>query len=270
MGVKGLNKDEGKLLTLGVLARKVGVTVRTLQYYDTNGLLVPSEYSEGGRRMYNRHDIIRLQQIIFLKSLGFSLEKIRDRLLPTESAGELEQVFKQQKEMLTSQVSHIQEAINLMTKVINEIKLGSENDVDTLFAIMEAIKIGNPYSFMIRHFSKDQIENFSSCFENEDTVSEFNKTAQALFAELIELYKQKEDPEGIKGQKLAAKWWNLVIFFTKGDPKLIQNMFDIGANEDNWPSDVKDLKEATTSFLGMALNTYLKNNNIKLPFKEAR
>lgn len=157
-----------------------------------------------------------------------------------------------------------------MTKVINEIKLGSEIDVDTLFAIMEAIKIGNPYSFMIRHFSKDQIKNFSSCFENEDTVSEFNKTAQALFDELIELYKQKEDPEGLKDQKLAAKWWNLVIFFTKGNPKLIQNIFEIGANEDNWPSDVKDLKEATKSFLGMALNTYLKNNNIKLPFMEAR
>lgn len=123
-----------------------------------------------------------------------------------------------------------------MTKLINEIKLGSEIDGDTPFAIMEAIKIG---------------------FKNEDTVTEFNKTAQVLFAELIELYKQKEDPD-IKGQKLAAKWWNLVIFFIKGDPKLIQNMLDIGANEDNLPSDVKDLKEATTSFLGMALNTYLK------------
>lgn len=103
---ESLNKDEGKLLTVGILARKAGVTVRTLQYYDTNGLLVPSEYSEGGRRMYNRHDIIRLQQIIFLKSLGFSLEKIRDRLLPTKSAGDLEQVFKQQKEVLLSGNAH--------------------------------------------------------------------------------------------------------------------------------------------------------------------
>ena len=265
-----MNKDEGKLLTIGVLARKGGVTVRTLQYYDINGLLVPSKYSEGGRRMYNRHDIIRLQQIIFLKSLGFSLEKIRDRLLPTESAGELEQVFKQQKEVLIGQISHIQEAVNLMTKAINEIKLGSEIDVDTLFAIMEAIKIGNPYSFMIRHFSKDQIENLSNCFGNEDTAAEFNKTSQALFTELIELYRQKEDPEGIKGQKLAGKWWNLVILFTKGDPKLIQNMFELGANEDNWPSNVKDLKEATKIFLGMALNIYLKNNNIKLNFMEVR
>lgn len=265
-----MKKNEGKLITVGVLAQKFGVTVRTLQYYDTNGLLIPSKHSEGGRRMYNRHDVIRLQQIVFLKSLGFSLDKIRDRLLPTETAGELEQVFKQQKEVLTSQILHIQEAVNLMTKVINEIKLGSEIDMDTLFTIMEAIKIGNPYSFMIRHFSKDQIENLSSCFGNEETKVEFNKSAQALFAKLIELYNQKEDPEGIKGQKLAGRWWNLVILFTKGDPKLIENMFELGANEDNWPSDFKNLKEATNLFLGVALNTYLKNNNIKLPFMEGR
>ena len=59
-------------------------------------------------------------------------------------------------------------------------------------------------------------------------------------------------------------------FFYKRKPKINSNIFEIGANEDNWPSDVKDLKEATKSFLGMALNTYLKNNNIKLPFMEAR
>ena len=53
-GGESLKKDEGKLLTVGELARKGGVTVRTLQYYDSNGLLVPSEHSEGGRRHWNR------------------------------------------------------------------------------------------------------------------------------------------------------------------------------------------------------------------------
>ena len=54
-----MDKEKNKLLTVGELARKGGVTVRTLQYYDKNRLLVPSEYSEGGRRMYSKLDIIR-------------------------------------------------------------------------------------------------------------------------------------------------------------------------------------------------------------------
>ncbi|MHB1654327.1 MAG: MerR family transcriptional regulator [Desulfitobacteriaceae bacterium] len=265
-----MDKEENKLLTVGELARKGGVTVRTLQYYDTNGLLIPSEYSEGGRRMYSWSDIIRLHQILFLKSFGFSLAEIRDRLLPTESAVELEQMFKHQKEVLSGQISYIQEAVNLMDQVIGEIKLGGEIGIDRLFVIMEATRQGNPYSSMIRHFSKDQIINFFNCFVNEDDADEFNKNTQALFAELIELYRRNEDPEGSEGQRLASRWWDLVMLLTKGDPVLIQNMFEIGANENNWPSDAQDLKEATTSFLGRAMSAYLKNSNIKLPFMEGR
>lgn len=141
-----MDKEENKLLTVGQLARKGGVTVRTLQYYDANELLIPSEYSEGGRRMYGRHDIIRLHQILFLKSFGFSLEEIRDRLLPTESTVELEQMFKKQKEVLVGQISYIQEAVTLMDKVIDEIQLGGEIGIGRLFAIMEATRQGNPYS----------------------------------------------------------------------------------------------------------------------------
>lgn len=266
-----MSKDKEKLFTVGELARKCGVTVRTLQYYDTNGLLVPSEYTEGGRRMYGRREIIRLQQILFLKSMGFSLEEIRDRLLPAESAEELEQMFKQQKEVLIGQISQIQETVKLINKVIDEIKLGKEIDIDRLFAIIGAARMGNPYSFMIRHFSKDQMEYLFDRFEDEDAVAEFNNNSQVLTAELIELYQRNADPDGIEAQKLATRWWNLVMLLAKDNSALLQNIFAIGGNEDNWPSDVsKELREAIKSFLGRALSTYLKNNNIKLPFMEER
>ena len=49
-----------------------------------------------------------------------------------------------------------------------------------------------------------------------------------------------------------------------------ENMFAVGANDDNCPSDVQNLKEATKSFLGRAISTYFKNNNIELPFMEGR
>lgn len=63
-----------KLFTVGELAKRCGVTVRTLQFYDQNGLLTPSRYSEGGRRLYGIDDLLRLQQILFYKGFGFPLE----------------------------------------------------------------------------------------------------------------------------------------------------------------------------------------------------
>lgn len=64
-------------MTVGEAAKKMGVTVRTLQYYDKEGLFSPSAESEGGRRLYTDKDLITLHQILSLKSLGFSL-KISD------------------------------------------------------------------------------------------------------------------------------------------------------------------------------------------------
>ncbi len=58
-------------------AEKASVSVRTLRYYDSVGLLCPAEYTEAGYRLYTDSDLSRLQQILALKFLGFSLEEIQ-------------------------------------------------------------------------------------------------------------------------------------------------------------------------------------------------
>lgn len=67
----------------------MGTTVRTLQYYDREGLLSPSSESEGGRRLYTYKDMIRLHQIQALKSLGFSLGDIKNRLISLDTPEEV-------------------------------------------------------------------------------------------------------------------------------------------------------------------------------------
>ena len=76
-------------MTVGEVAKKMGVTVRTLQYYDKEGLLSPSAESDGGRRLYTDKDLVMLNQIISLKSLGFSLDDIKGRLFPLETPKEV-------------------------------------------------------------------------------------------------------------------------------------------------------------------------------------
>jgi DNA-binding transcriptional MerR regulator len=235
-----------------------------LQYYDEKGLLVPSEYSEWGRRMYSRRDIIRLQQFVFLKSMGFSLEEIRDRMLPAESAAELEQLFIKQKEILLEEISHIQETVNFMGKIIDEIKRGSEIDIDRLLIIVRAIQKGHPYSFMFRYINKNQMEYFFNCIENEEAADKLNKSFQGISEELVELCRKNEKPEGLKGQEVASRWWNLMMSLTKGDTSFFQDLAEAVKNQRDWQSDVKEFNEATMLFLRRAIITYLKNNNIEL------
>ncbi|HEV2845161.1 MAG TPA: MerR family transcriptional regulator, partial [Thermoanaerobaculia bacterium] len=65
---------------VGELAKRTGVSVRTLHHYDSLGLLSPSHRSESGYRLYTGSDVQRLQQILSLRTLGFSLDEIKELL----------------------------------------------------------------------------------------------------------------------------------------------------------------------------------------------
>lgn len=62
--------------TTGEFAKRANVSIRTIRYYDGKGLLKPSFLSDAGYRLYTDQDFARLQRIIVLKKLGFSLEEI--------------------------------------------------------------------------------------------------------------------------------------------------------------------------------------------------
>ena len=71
----GSNENSNKYTT-GEIAKLTGVSVRTVQYYDARGILVPSELSEGGRRLYTEDDLKRMHIICFLRDAGLPINSI--------------------------------------------------------------------------------------------------------------------------------------------------------------------------------------------------
>lgn len=250
------------LFSVGELARRCGVTVRTLQYYDKEGLICPRHYTEGGRRLYGREDIVLLHQIIFLKSFGFSLEEIRNRLLHTDSPGEIAKLFSRQRDVLRGQIENLQEIVELLEKTIAEIEMNGDLGTEKLVAIMGMMKEKNPYSFIFRYFDTDEMKIiFDKCSEvtgNDDYAGEW----EDISGEMVSLYQKGADPEGREGQILAAKWWAQVKKLTENDPELLQTMIDAGKDVDNWPDQAGDIKLATRDFLSKAFAKYLKDIGI--------
>ena len=83
--------------TTGELAKLCGVTVRTVQYYDPRGILIPSELSEGGRRLYTDADVRRLRIICFLRDMGLPIDAI-SRLLAEPEPGRVVDLLLEQQE----------------------------------------------------------------------------------------------------------------------------------------------------------------------------
>ncbi len=74
----------GELMQIGVVAERVGLSLRTIRYYEEVGLVAPTERSPGGFRLYPERDIQRLRLIKQMKPLEFSLEQMRDLLTTVE------------------------------------------------------------------------------------------------------------------------------------------------------------------------------------------
>jgi len=65
------------LLTIQRISKQTGISVRTLRYYEEIGLLFPATKTDGGHRVYSENELKILQQIVFLKTLGFKLKEIQ-------------------------------------------------------------------------------------------------------------------------------------------------------------------------------------------------
>ncbi len=256
-----MESDEKRLFTIGELAKLVGVSVRTLQYYDQANLL-KSTYTESHKRVYTRDDILKLQQILFLKSLGFPLQEINNKILKLKNPTDLKKVFTQQREILLHQIANLNQIAVTLDQMISETECGQEISMDRLITIMELMKQGTPYSFVVRYLNDEQLKSIekrllSSSEKNETLVEE-------VFKQLEKLYQQGAAPAGKEGQELAERWWNMVNDFTTGDIDILGRLISAGRDIGNWPDEIKNVSEPIENFLKKALNIYLLTNGIQI------
>lgn len=111
-----------QMYSTGELAKLAGISVRTVQYYDQRGILPPTELSEGGRRLYSEKDRERLEVIIFLREMDFSIQQIKSvlaeenahqvlNLLLEDQIHQLESDLQSQKEKL-DQAKHLKKSLS--------------------------------------------------------------------------------------------------------------------------------------------------------------
>ena len=106
--------------TVKKLADLAGVSVRTLHYYDELGLLKPRSRSSSGYRRYDEEAVIRLQQIMFFRELGFGLDEIKKIISQPEF--DVLEALRSQRTLLTKKAERINELLATVDKTIKKLK----------------------------------------------------------------------------------------------------------------------------------------------------
>lgn len=129
--------------TTGELAKLCGVTVRTVQYYDTRGILIPSELSEGGRRLYSDDDLKRMKIICFLRNLDLPIDAISQILKEEHPEKVISLLIEQQEKALSDEISDKQEKLEKLRELKNGLKIQesfSLESIGDIAVIMEGKK----------------------------------------------------------------------------------------------------------------------------------
>lgn len=198
----------GMLLKVGELAKRSGLTVRTLHHFDEIGLLSPSDRSDAGYRLYSRDDVARLHGIQALRHLGLPLKEIGAMLAGDGRA--LPQIVARQIRALDHEITQATELRSRLVLMMEKLSAGAEPDTADWLA---ALHMMATYS---RYFSADEIKRIVGNW------SRVEAEWPALEAEARQMMAAGVPPTDLAVQPLAQRWMGLIHHWFDGDFGLIE------------------------------------------------
>lgn len=108
--------------TTGEIAKLCGVSVRTVQYYDSRNILVPSELSEGGRRLYSEDELKRMRIICFLREAGVPINSIGELFAEEHPEKVISILLDQQEQTLREELAEMQKKLRIVETIKRELK----------------------------------------------------------------------------------------------------------------------------------------------------
>lgn len=254
-------------MTVGEVAKKMGVTVRTLQYYDKEGLLSPSAESEGGRRLYTDKDLVTLHQIISLKSLGFSLDDIKGRLISLETPADIANALTEQADDIRQKIEQLKVSLSAIEQLKAEVLQMQTVNFKKYADIIVNLQMENDSYYLIKRFDDDTLDHIRSQFDKEsglDFMDRFNR----LSDEIIQLQKENVPPESEKCQQVVKEYWGLIMEFTNGDMSMLPKLMEVG-NIDTATNAWEERQKIVNDYIDPALQVYFSRLGTN-PFEEVK
>lgn len=256
-------------------ARKASVTVRTLRYYDKEGLLSPTSVTDGGYRLYSDSDFLRLQQILALKFLGFSLDEIRVCL--HVGPRKLQESLALQKAMLCEKREQLDTILQAIEQT-QELLQANTQDWDAIVHVIQVIQMTQNNDWVSKYFTDEQRQQMEALSEQSYTPEQRQQIAEwgknwseadqqgasqrwnEIFVDLNQLVATGADPTGPAAQAFIQRWMALVGEFTHGDTGITQGLKNMYGSLKKIPAEQRPFSypynEEGEAFLGKAIAAY--------------
>lgn len=242
-------------MKINEVARRTGVTVRTLHYYDQIGLLKPSRITEAGYRLYDREALAALQQILFFRELDFPLREIR--AIMEKPGYDRREALEKHWEMLLKKRERLDGLIDLVDRT-----LGGENDMSFQeFDKTELEEMKDKYASEVRERwggtaayreAREKTANYDG--EQWSAVNDEGAALMRAFAK-----HRSEAPESAAVQELVRQWKDYITknFYHCTD-EILAGLGAMYTGDERFTENIDRNGEGTAAFMARAIEIYCR------------
>ncbi|XOQ47974.1 MAG: MerR family transcriptional regulator [Eubacteriales bacterium] len=242
-------------MKINEVAKRTGVTVRTLHYYDEIGLLKPTETTEAGYRIYDESALAKLQQILFFRELGFPLEEIRE--IVSSPSFDPMKALKSHKDLLTKKRDRLNQLINLVDKIIKGETTMSFREFDTTeierakkeYAEEAKARWGNTDAYR-------ESEKKTAGYQKEDWQKVETESSGILkaFAQI-----RRQSADSPEAQALVKRWQDFISakFYTC-TKEILAGLGEMYTADERFRKNIDQYGGGTAEFMAKAIAVYCK------------
>ncbi|MED0990020.1 MerR family transcriptional regulator [Bacillus nitratireducens] len=245
-----------ELISIQELTRETGVTVRTLRYYDQIDLLKPSGKTDGGHRLYSERDVVRLQQILFLKEMGFSLKEITNMLVTDEL--NLKVSLEKQLKFVQEEQKKFNRMERILQAVVYSVDVEGELDWKVMFELIQLSKQSPRIREMFQNevFSKGEqklLHNLPNMSEEDSNVLEWVD----LLKQLRNFMKGGKEASCDEVQGATKKLMQKCLEMANGDEAFLDKLWEVRkSKEDSQKMSMYPIEEELLVYMDEAFRIY--------------
>lgn len=238
----------------------VGISVRTLHYYDKIGLLKPESVTESGYRLYFEKDLEKLQQILFFKELDFDLKTIKEIL--NDKNFDRKKALELHRQLLIKKRDRLNKIIQCVEDTIDSIERGIEMSKDKMFRAFDMSEI-EKHQHQYAEETKQKYGHTDAYKESLEKTSKYTKNdwsnimqkASEIYTEIASLMDRTPDDEDV--QRLVEKWRQYITDnFYNCTIDIFRGLGELYVTDERFKSNIDKVKKGLAEFLSQAIKIY--------------
>ncbi len=241
------------MYTVKQLSSLAGVSTRTLHYYDEIGLLKPTTVEGNGYRRYGEQAVYQLQQILFYKELGLSLDKIREIIGRPDF--NLLQALEQHKSALRGRQEHLIRLIETVDRTIFHLKGKTKMNDQKLFEVFSEDQQ--------KEYEKEAAERWPATYKEsarrwksytDADKKRIGEEGEAVYRDLVAALDQ--DPGSESVQKIVARWHQHLRYFYEPDGELLRGLGHMYVDDPRFAATFTKIHPDLAQFHQQAIDIY--------------